>query len=117
MYNLSQEIQKCKERGDLIKRKNHLVNLHRYQCTKLRQHATADERSLERAEEQIKKLRDKFYNDCKKIDTELREFESILGESLLRMSVCARVCVLLLSKLNLYNHGFVLYGMRYLLFV
>ena len=64
----------------MIKRKNHMVNLHRYQCTKLRKEAEESSRSAEKVEEYIKKLRDKFYTDCKKIDSELREFDSILGE-------------------------------------
>ena len=64
----------------MIKRKNHLVNLHRYQCTKLRQDAADKKHSIQKVEERIKKLRDKFYTDCKKIDTQLREFDSILGK-------------------------------------
>lgn len=75
-YDNEREIEKCTQRGDLIKAKIHLVNVHRYQCTKIRQ---ATDLNFDQAEAKVTELRQKFYTQCKSIDKKLRAYDEILA--------------------------------------
>lgn len=75
-YDNEREIEKCTQRGDLIKSKIHLVNVHRYQCTKIRQDPSLN---FDQAESLVTKLRQQFYTQCKRIDKKLRSYDETLS--------------------------------------
>ena len=72
------EFQKCVQRGELIKERTRLINLHRYETTRIRARPCRDEKARKSAEAEIKSKRKVFVEKCKTVDTKLREIDGVL---------------------------------------
>ncbi len=73
-HAMNKEIEKCGERGNLIRKKSHLIHEHRYHCTK-----TRTQGGLKKdVDMKIKKLRVEFLRELKQLDLKIKEFDRVL---------------------------------------
>ena len=90
-YNL------CLERGRHIKERTRLINRHRYETTRIRQHCAASvidaAARISEGEARIKKLRKIFIRECMEVDKQLKACEVALRneESAVHVPICAFV--------------------------
>lgn len=69
-----EEVEQCKRRGDLIRKKIRLIHEHRFDCTQVR----ANEPNYEKADVAVQKLRKRFFEKVKRIDKGIKNFDQTL---------------------------------------